>query len=83
MLAYCAIIYGGMSIYYTHRNNRRAAGLENHTIEGMSEEEIAELGDESWVLHLGCSFSGLLTFFLQTFVYIHEVKPVSICIRWV
>lgn len=47
MLVYCAILYGGMSIYYTYRNNRRARGLENYKVEGMSDAEIAELGDES------------------------------------
>jgi hypothetical protein len=36
-----------MSIYYTYRNNRKTAGLENYRVEGMSDAEIAELGDES------------------------------------
>lgn len=31
-------------------NTRRQQGVEDYKIEGMSEEEIAELGDESYVL---------------------------------
>lgn len=30
-------------------NARRERGEEDHKVEGMSEEEIAELGDESYV----------------------------------
>lgn len=30
-------------------NARRERGVEDYKIEGMSEEEIAELGDESYV----------------------------------
>jgi hypothetical protein len=36
-----------MSLYFTQRNLRRSAGLEDKTMEGMTEQEIAEMGDES------------------------------------
>jgi hypothetical protein len=47
MMAYCAIAYGGMSLYYMRKNKKRLAGLEDHVTEGLSEEEIQELGDDS------------------------------------
>lgn len=30
-------------------NARRERGMEDHKVEGLSEEQIAELGDESYV----------------------------------
>ena len=47
MMAYCAIAYGGMSLYYMRKNRRRQAGLEDHVTQGLTEEEIEELGDDS------------------------------------
>lgn len=35
--------------WYSMLNTRRERGMEDYKIEGMSEEEIAELGDESYV----------------------------------
>tara|TARA_R110002060_G_scaffold63558_3_gene72816 strand:- start:1732 stop:1869 length:138 start_codon:yes stop_codon:yes gene_type:complete len=32
---------------YARANKRRDAGLEDYKVEGMTEDEIAELGDES------------------------------------
>lgn len=37
-------------------NTRRERGAEDHKVEGMSEEEIAELGDESYVFSLEYSY---------------------------
>ena len=36
-----------MMFYFTRRNKARQNGEEDHLIEGKTEEEIAELGDES------------------------------------
>lgn len=36
-----------MSLYFVQANRRREAGAEDHRVEGMSEAEIAEMGDES------------------------------------
>jgi hypothetical protein len=47
MLLYCAVLYGGMALYYHYRNKRRAQGLEDHVMEGLSPHEISELGDDS------------------------------------
>jgi hypothetical protein len=47
MVAFASIIYGFMWFYFTKRNSRRSAGLENKKIEGKTEEEIAEMGDKS------------------------------------
>lgn len=43
-------------------NTRRQRGVEDYKIEGMSEEEIAELGDESYVLtpHINTPFLWML-----------------------
>ena len=42
-----AVIYSFMSVYFRKRNNDRKAGKEDGAIRGMSDEEIAELGDEN------------------------------------
>jgi hypothetical protein len=47
MVGFATILYGSMVLYFTKRNSRRSAGLENKRIEGLTEEETAELGDES------------------------------------
>jgi hypothetical protein len=47
LLGYGIFIYGFMSLYLNHVNNRRRAGKEDHKIAGMSEEEINALGDRS------------------------------------
>ncbi len=47
MAAMCAIIYTAMGIYFAARNKSRRAGKEDAKIAGKTEEEIAEMGDES------------------------------------
>ena len=47
MVAFASIIYACMSLYFTKRNERRSTGLEDKKIEGKTEQEIAEMGDES------------------------------------
>jgi hypothetical protein len=47
LLALAALIYGGMSVYFGYVNKRRANGLEDSKFEGMTEEEVEELGDRS------------------------------------
>ena len=47
MVAIASIIYGCMSMYFTKKNRRRKGGLEGKKAEGKTEEEIAEMGDES------------------------------------
>ncbi|RVX67115.1 hypothetical protein B0A52_08358 [Exophiala mesophila] len=41
------IIYGSMFMYYVRKNAGRVAGKEDHKIEGKTEEQIADMGDES------------------------------------
>lgn len=41
------IIYTTMSIYFRSRNKERIDGKEDHTITGLSEDDIAEKGDEN------------------------------------
>jgi hypothetical protein len=36
-----------MSFYFTRRNARRKAGAEDWTVQGKTEEEVAEMGDEN------------------------------------
>lgn len=46
--------------WYSMLNTRRERGMEDYKIEGMSEEEIAELGDESYVSpHINTVFACL------------------------
>ena len=47
MAAMSAVLYGGMWLYFVRRNKNRLAGKGNYKLEGKSEEEIAEMGDES------------------------------------
>ena len=42
-----AIIYSMMSVYFMRRNKRRQRGDEDALIAGLSDEEIAEKGDEN------------------------------------
>ena len=37
----------GISLYFSWVNARRAAGKEDYTLEGKTEEEVEELGDDS------------------------------------
>lgn len=47
MVAWAVAVYAFMWLYFARVNERREKGEEDHLIEGMSEEEIAELGDDS------------------------------------
>ncbi|KAL8716125.1 MAG: hypothetical protein Q9220_000030 [cf. Caloplaca sp. 1 TL-2023] len=47
MVGMAGVIFASLTWYYSRRNDQRRAGEEDSRIENMSEEEIAELGDES------------------------------------
>jgi hypothetical protein len=47
MVAFAVAVYGFMWFYFARVNARRARGEEDYKIEGMTEEQIAELGDDS------------------------------------
>jgi hypothetical protein len=47
MVAFASTVYAVMWLYFAKVNARRARGDEDHKIEGLSHEEIAELGDDS------------------------------------
>lgn len=47
MIAMSACIYIVMWAYFRRQNRRRIAGKEDHTVEGMSDEEIEELGEHN------------------------------------
>jgi hypothetical protein len=47
MVAFASTVYVVMWWYFAKVNARRARGAEDHRIEGMSDEEIAEMGDDS------------------------------------
>lgn len=41
------IIYASMFMYYVRANAGRVAGKEDHKIEGKTEDEISDMGDDS------------------------------------
>lgn len=47
MVAFASVVYALMWFYFLRVNARRARGDEDHKIQGMSEQEIKELGDDS------------------------------------
>ncbi|KAK2786936.1 hypothetical protein FQN53_005882 [Emmonsiellopsis sp. PD_33] len=47
LAGFSAMIYGFMWFHYAKVNKARAAGKEDHKIEGMTEEDIAEMGDRN------------------------------------
>ncbi|KAF2641277.1 MFS general substrate transporter [Massarina eburnea CBS 473.64] len=47
MVAFASLVYAFMWWYFAMVNKKRARGDEDHTIEGMTSEDIAELGDDS------------------------------------
>ncbi|KIW02884.1 uncharacterized protein PV09_05934 [Verruconis gallopava] len=47
LVALGAVIYGSMSAYLTYVNRRRREGLENSKVEGLTPDEIEDLGDEN------------------------------------
>jgi MFS transporter, ACS family, DAL5 transporter family protein len=42
-----AIIYMAFWAYFRYLNKRRDEGKEDHTVEGMTEEDIQELGEHN------------------------------------
>lgn len=51
MVLFSGIIFLAMMFYFQRRNKARQNGEEDHLIEGMTEDEIAELGDENPRFH--------------------------------
>ncbi|KAF2798229.1 high-affinity nicotinic acid transporter-like protein [Melanomma pulvis-pyrius CBS 109.77] len=47
MVAWAILCYSLLWFYFAKANAKRANGEEDHLVEGMSDEEIAELGDDS------------------------------------
>lgn len=47
LVGFAAVLYAGMSVYFVRRNKKRLSGAEDGRVVGKSEEEIAEMGDES------------------------------------
>lgn len=47
MVAFASVVYAFMWLYLSRVNARRARGDEDHKIQGMSEQEVKELGDDS------------------------------------
>ena len=47
MVAYGCCVFAVLSLWFRHSNNVRAAGKQDYKVEGMTEAEIEELGDES------------------------------------
>jgi hypothetical protein len=47
LVGFSAVIYAGMSLYFTGINRERRAGKEDWKMAGKSEEQIAEMGDEN------------------------------------
>lgn len=47
MVAFAITCYAVMWVYLNMINTRREKGEEEHLIEGMRDEEVAELGDDS------------------------------------
>ncbi|KAH8431558.1 putative MFS transporter [Aspergillus melleus] len=47
LVGFAGVVYGLMWVYYRGKNNRRDRGMEDYKVEGMTEEEIEEMGDRS------------------------------------
>jgi hypothetical protein len=47
MVAWACLVYVVLWFSYTRANAKRLRGDENHKMDGISDDEIAELGDES------------------------------------
>ncbi|KAL4805884.1 major facilitator superfamily domain-containing protein [Aspergillus unguis] len=47
LVGFAGLLYGGMWVYYGWKNKRRDRGLEDAKIEGMTDEQIEEMGDMS------------------------------------
>jgi len=47
MIAWACIVFAVLWFHLARKNAQRAAGESDHKMAGMTEEEIAELGDDS------------------------------------
>ncbi|RSL49944.1 hypothetical protein CEP54_012169 [Fusarium duplospermum] len=47
MILMAMVLYLAMGMWFRHVNKRRASGNDDHRVEGMTEEEIAELGEDN------------------------------------
>ena len=47
MVGFACICYAVMWFQLRHINSRREKGEEEHLVEGMTEEDVAEMGDDS------------------------------------
>jgi hypothetical protein len=47
LLGYGVFLYGFMSLYLNHVNQRRRDGKEDHKIVGMTDAEVEALGDRN------------------------------------
>ena len=47
MVCWACLVYGFMWFYFSRVNARRERGEEDAKISGMTDEEVAELGDSS------------------------------------
>ena len=47
LVGFASCLYGFMWYWLAKKNQRRQDGKENDRVTGMSEDEIAELGDKS------------------------------------
>ena len=45
MIVMSLLLYLGMGLWFRRTNKNREAGMEDHRVEGLSEEEIGELGE--------------------------------------
>jgi hypothetical protein len=47
LVAMATLVYGGMSLYFARANSQREAGERDEAHQGLTEDELAELGDDS------------------------------------
>lgn len=47
LAAMACTVFAGMSLYFGARNRRRLAGKEDANVAGLTDDQVAELGDES------------------------------------
>jgi hypothetical protein len=47
LVGFASVLYGCMSLYFMKQNSRRLAGMEDGKMQGKTEDEIKEMGDES------------------------------------
>lgn len=47
MVAMSAVIYLAFWAYFRHQNKRKLEGKDDHKVQGMSQEEIEEMGEHN------------------------------------